>query len=73
MKRVRIVERRKDAVIIAYGIQTLCIHDFDNRHKQYFDRFLADLGDLKTTNLGKILTIATKHNMKITYSTRKKR
>lgn len=65
-KRVRIVSIEEENITVMYGIQTLLIHDFNNPTKKPMRLFKQELSGIKTTNLGKLLRLAAKYNMKIT-------
>lgn len=60
-KQVKVIEMNKETVIITYGIQALCLHNFGNRHKIQFEHFKEELEKLQkkhSPDLGQILTLA---------------
>lgn len=72
-KKIKVVSIRTDSIIVMYGIQAFCIHDWGNRNYRWtLKKFLDDLNGRRTLELGELLTITKRNNLTLV-STRSKK
>lgn len=65
MKLVRVVEIRKDSVIVAYGLQTFNINNYGDSNRWLIKQFIAEVQGFKQMELSKLLEMTHKHSVKI--------
>jgi hypothetical protein len=67
MKVVKIIEINKETVIISYGIDRFCIHNFGDKHKTKFEKFKQELTENKHIEISEVFRLVTKYQLKMVY------
>jgi len=62
-KQIVVVEVNKETIIITYGIQTFCLHNFGVSHKTKFQHFKDELFATDNIDLGKLLRLTHQYEV----------
>lgn len=70
-KSFSVREVNKETVIMSYGLQTFCMHNFGDKHKSKFEHFKDALAAEKTLDLYTVLSLAKEYDVNIMASKRR--
>lgn len=66
MGKVFIIHQiNKETIIMSYGIQTFCMHNFGDKHKTKFEHFKEALNAEKELDLYTVLALANEYDVNV--------